>query len=108
MCEPKVEKGWKSKVADLVGSSLLVGLGRSVVLLLLGLVGDGIASGGETARLSAIMLNGSREKGCLPVGDTDVGVLGDLLVGLLGSTVGGALDLVGDEVTGVLDGIHVD
>lgn len=48
------------------------------------------------------------EKGCLPITDTNIAVLGDLLVGLLGSTVGGALDLVGDKVAGVLDGIHVD
>ncbi len=34
-------------VARLVGSSLFVGLGRSIMLLLLGLVRDGIASGLE-------------------------------------------------------------
>jgi len=71
-----------------VGSSLLVGLGRCVVLVLLGTVRDGVASGIEASA------------------DAGVVVLGDLLVGLLGSTVGGALDLVRDVVTGVLDGIH--
>ena len=35
-------------------------------------------------------------------------VLGNLLVGLLGSSGSGALDLVRDVVAGVLDGIHVD
>ena len=36
-----------SERGDLVGSLLLVGLGRSVVLGLLGLVRDGVASGVE-------------------------------------------------------------
>jgi len=38
---------WESE-ADLVGSSLLVGLSRSVGLGLLGLIGDGVASGLDT------------------------------------------------------------
>lgn len=39
--------GFLPKLADLVGGGLLVGLGRSVVLVLLGLVPDGVASGLE-------------------------------------------------------------
>lgn len=42
------------------------------------------------------------------VADGDVGVLGDLLVGLLGSRVEDLRGLVGDVVGGVLDGIHCD
>lgn len=42
------------------------------------------------------------------VADGDVGVLGDLLVGLLGSGVEDLRGLVGDVVGGVLDGIHFD
>jgi uncharacterized ion transporter superfamily protein YfcC len=79
---------FQEKLADLVGGSLLVGLGRSVVLVLLGLVPDGITSGLEASA------------------DAGVVVLGDLLVGLLGSLVGGALELVRDVVAGLLDGIH--
>ena len=78
-------------VGNLVGSLLLVGLGRSVVLGLGALVGDGVASGVDAV--------------------TDAGIsvaLGDLLVGLLGSGGASALDLVGDVVAGVLDGIHFD
>lgn len=63
----------------------------------------------------------------IPVANANVGVLGDLLVSLLGSLVGGTLDLVcgglsvmlnkefkreasrtGDVVSGALDGIHGD
>jgi hypothetical protein len=75
-------------VGNLVGGGLLVGLGRSVVLVLLGLVPDGITSGLKAST------------------DAGVVVLGDVLVGLLGSLVGGALDLVRDVVAGLLDGIH--
>ena len=39
-----------SERGDLVGSLLLVGLGRSVVLGLLGLIRDGVASGVEAKR----------------------------------------------------------
>jgi len=46
-----------------VGSSLLVGLGRSVVLLLLGLVGDGITGGLDTAEGVRIMQSESSECG---------------------------------------------
>lgn len=44
----------------------------------------------------------------LPSADAGVVVLGDVLVGLLGDTAGGALDLVRDVVAGLLDGIHGD
>ena len=44
----------------------------------------------------------------LPSAETGVAVLGNLLVGLLGDTAGGGLNLVSDEVAGVLDGIHFD
>lgn len=60
----------------LVGSLLLVALGGGVVGRLLGLVLHGIDTG-----LGA-------------VANTNVGVLGDVLVGLLGSLVGSSLDLV--------------
>jgi hypothetical protein len=55
-----------------VGSTLLVGLGLSVVLVLGDLVGDGITGSVETSA------------------DALVGVLGNVLVGLLGSSGGSA------------------
>jgi hypothetical protein len=45
---------------------------------------------------------------CLPSANGGVAVLGDLLVGLLGSTAGDLLDLVIDEVAGLLERIHCD
>jgi len=58
--------GWMSgdrKIGDdLVHGSLLVGLGRSVVLLLLRLVGDGITGGLDTAEGVRIMLSESGVK----------------------------------------------
>jgi len=89
-----------------VSGSLLVGLGRSVVLLLLGLVRDGVASGLETGKYVSNCEEQLRRIRHLPVTNANVAVLGDLLVSLLGSTMGGALDLVGDVVAGVLDGVH--
>jgi len=71
-----------------VGSRLLVALSAGVMLGLLGLVGDGITSGIQTSA------------------DVGVVVLSNVLVGLLGSAVGGALDLVRDVVASVVDGIH--
>jgi len=56
----------------LVGSGLLVGLSRSVVAVLLRLVLQGVDTGLSTGAQAGIV------------------VLGDVLVGLLGSTVGGA------------------
>ena len=47
-------------------------------------------------------------RGCIPSADGGVAVLGDLLVGLLGSTRGGLLDLLTDEVGTLLDRIHCD
>lgn len=96
----------------LVGGGLLVGLGRSVVLVLLGLVRDGVAGGLDTvgwglANCCRLSSDGCMKR-CLPSAETSVVVLGNVLVGLLGSLVGGALDLVGDVVTGLLDGIHDD
>jgi hypothetical protein len=78
-----------------VGSLLLVGLSRGVVLVLLGLVLQSVDTGLGTASLSVHAWGSeSRRKQGLPVADSNIGVLGDLLVGLLGSLVGGALDLV--------------
>ena len=104
-------KECRQVIGRLVGGSLLVGLGRSVVLVLLGLVADGITSSLEAVRgVLAGSLCHERPVGrwCLPSADAGVAVLGDLLVGLLGAGVGGALDLVRDVVAGLLDGIHVD
>lgn len=88
-----------------MGSLLLVGLSRSIVLVLLGLVLEGVDTGLGTARLLVVL----RWKGCdrdsnIPVAKANVGVLGDLLVSLLGSLVGGALDLIceGGSVTVLL------
>ena len=69
--------------------TLLVGLGRSGVLGLIHLVGDGTEGTGGT------------------VGDGAVGgvALGLLLVGLLGCLSGVALDGLGDVVGGVGDGV---
>lgn len=44
----------------------------------------------------------------LPSADVGVAVLGNLLVGLLAGTGGGLLDLLGDVVGTLLDGIHFD
>lgn len=52
------------------------------------------------------MGSGSWNEECLPSADAGIVVLGDVLVGLLGSLVGGTLDLVRDVVAGLLDGIH--
>ena len=43
---------------------------------------------------------------CLPSADGGVGVLGDLLVGLLADTGGGTLDALGDVVESLLSGLH--
>ena len=68
--------------------SLLVEIGRLVVLLLVELVTDGILGGGGTSA------------------NASVGVLGDLLVGLLAAGGSSALDGVSDVVGGVLDVVH--
>lgn len=67
---------------------LLVGLALGVVLALVHLVAQGILGSGGTSA------NGG------------IGVLGDLLVGLLLSAAGGLLDLLGNVVGALLDGIH--
>lgn len=69
---------------------LLVDIGRSVVLLLVNLVADGILGGRRTS------------------GNVGVVVLGDRLVGLLGGGAGGTLDGVRDVVGGVRNLVHVD
>lgn len=81
------------KRRPLVGSLLLVGLSRSIVLVLLGLVLQGVDTSLGAARL---LVDDVKEhmKWSLPVANANVGVLSNLLVGLLGSLVGGALDLV--------------
>lgn len=94
-----------------MGSLLLVGLGRSVVLALIGLVTKGRASGLDTVEwmVSCVAHDGKRQMGrSIPSADAGVVVLGNPLVGLLGSTAGGGVDLVSDVVAGVLDGIHFD
>lgn len=65
--------------------SLVVHIGLSVVLLLIGLVGESIT--------------GSLSSGA----EAGVGVLGDLLVALLGGGGSGALDSLRDVVCGVPD-----
>ena len=69
---------------------LLVALTLGGVTRLLSLVTQGILGSGGTSA------------------DGGVAVLGDVLVGLLGSTGGGLLDLLTDEVGALLDGIHYD
>lgn len=44
----------------------------------------------------------------IPVADAGVAVLGNGLVGLVGSVRSGSVNLVRDEVAGLLDGIHFD
>ena len=68
---------------DLVLRGLLVHIGLALMLLLIKLVGDGIAGGLETGV------------------DGSVAVLGHLLVGLLGSGGAGALDGLADVVGGL-------
>ena len=77
--------------------ALLVGLGGSLVTVLVELVANGVTGGaGTVLRLwLAEKLGQLRDKGGfaegrygLPGADRDVGVLGDLLVGLLGGLVG--------------------
>jgi hypothetical protein len=70
--------------------SLLVDICRSVVLLLVNLVTDGVLAGGKTG------------------GGGGVAVLGDLLVTLLGGSGRGTLDGISDVRGGVVDGIHFD
>lgn len=78
-----------------MGSLLLVGLSRSIVLVLLGLVLEGVDTGLGTARLLVdVWWEEKFWSSNVPVANADVGVLSNLLVGLLGSLVGGALDLV--------------
>lgn len=43
-----------------------------------------------------------------PSADGGVVILGNLLVGFLGTSVGRALDSVGDVVSGVVDLVHVE
>jgi len=73
----------------LVLGSLVVHISLSVVLLLIGLVGDGITGG----------LGSGAEAG--------VGILCNVLVGLLGSSGTGALDGLGHVVGGVPDRLLV-
>lgn len=48
-----------------------------------------------------------REK-CLPSANVDIVILGDLLIGLLGSTRDSSLDSLSDVVDGLLGGLHFD
>jgi len=66
-----------------------VGLSLGVVGLLVELVSDRVLCGGGAGAQAGIT------------------VLGDLLVGLVGSLGTGALDGLGNVVCGVLDGLHV-
>lgn len=116
-----------------MGGSLLVGLGGSLVAVLLGLVLQSIDASLSAAKKGLVnahqveVENGTSQD--IPGAERSVGVLGGLLVGLLGSLVGGAwstlsapchrggsntrrgrhtLNLVRDVVAGLLDGIHGD
>lgn len=96
-----------------MGGSLLVGLSLGVVLVLGSLVGDSVTGCLETVegvskRIVMAIGDDWGSGGSSPSADSGVVVLRDLLVGLLGSTAGGGLNLVSDVVAGVLDGIHVD
>lgn len=88
---------------------LLVSLGFALMARLVDLVTKGVLGSGGTVRegcqqwISKINLDRS-----LPSAEGSVAVLGDLLVGLLGNTRSGLLDLVGDEVTGLLERIHCE
>lgn len=57
-----------------------------------------------------VLLNGreGERDSSLPSADAGVVVLGDLLVGLLGSSAGGTLDGVRDVVGGVLNLVHFE
>src|SRR5689334_13543465 len=84
LCSPSISRRSNQRVSThLVLSGLLVEIGLSVVALLVELVADGITSG-----------LGAGAEAC-------VAVLGDVLVGLLGSSGGSALDGLGDVVGGV-------
>lgn len=59
--------------------------------------------------VSILILKPSRSCGsCLPSAEGSVGVLGDLLVGLLADTGGGTLDGLGDVVESLLGGLHCE
>ena len=84
----------------LVGSGLLVGLGRRVVLVLLGLVLESIDTSLSAVRDERQRMPPEKQvrkaeqpRGMnSPSAEGGVGVLGGLLVGLLGSTVGGTCE----------------
>ena len=89
-----------------------IGLGLAsllVVLALLDLVAQGILGGsGASNVVSWMIAYTQRLMQDLPSALRGVAVLGDLLVGLLGSARGGLLDLLADEVRSLLDGVHYD
>ena len=85
-----------------------MGLALGVVLLLLGLVTKSVLGGGGTAFCVSDLCVEDGGSEVLPRADGGVVVLGDLLVGLLGGSVGGLLDLLTDVVGTLLDGIHCD
>lgn len=84
VCSKPVTSRWEWIVLTLVDVGLVV------VSDLVELVSDGVlCSSGAGAEAGVV-------------------VLGDVLVGLLGSLRGGALDGLGNVVGGVLDGLHCD
>ena len=101
----------QSVLFERVGSldSLLVSLALGVVLGLGGLVADGVLGSRGTdnmlARYSGLKLSMCED---IPSADASVGVLGNLLVGLLGGGGSGLLNLLRDVVGTLLDGIHCD
>jgi hypothetical protein len=89
---------------------LLVDISLAVVAGLLNLVAQSVLGGGQTVKTLVNLVHeySSRNEESLPGGGVDVAILGDLLVGLLGSTRGSALNGLRDVVGGLLDGLHCD
>ena len=88
---------------------LLVGLGLAAGGGLVNLVANGVLGSGSAVKLMLAHRYKRRRSGIsLPSADGGVAVLGNLLVGLLGCTVDGLLNLVADEVGTLLDRLHCD
>ena len=92
--------------------SLLVDVGVDGVSLLVDLVTESILGGGSAVCLLLagelmLCLTVSKVQD-IPGGEGSVGVLGDLLVGLLGGGGDALLDSLADVVGGVLDGLHCE
>ena len=86
---------------------LLVTLSSGGVLRLLSLITKSVFGGTSAAvRISRRKINVETVCSDIPSTERCVAILGNLLVGLLGGTGSGLLDLVGDEVGTLLDGVH--